>query len=239
MGEGRGGEGDPGAVETLVSGAPAPSELPNDELDGYVRRLFAHEDDCLRAIRARAAEAALPSIQLPPATARAVQILLRAIGARRVLEIGTLAGYSAVWIARALPPDGKLVTLEIDPDRAAVARDSVEDAGLADRVEVRVGDAFNLMAAMDPDPPFDAVFLDADKERYCDYLEQAARLVRHNGLLVADNALWRGEVLDPEGFGGLAVDIHRFNERVATDPRFEATILPVGDGLMVAVRVGG
>ena len=239
MGEGRGGEGDSGAVDTLVSGAPAPSGLDHDGLDGYVRRLFAREDDCLRAIRARADEADLPAIQLPPATARAVQILLRAIGARRVLEIGTLAGYSAVWIARALPADGRLVTLEIDPDRAAVARGSVEDAGLAARVEVRVGDALELMAAMDPDPPFDAVFLDADKERYCDYLEQAARLVRHNGLLVADNALWRGEVLDPEGFGGLAVDIHRFNERVAADPRFEATILPVGDGLMVAVRAAG
>ncbi|MDE2876388.1 MAG: O-methyltransferase [Gemmatimonadota bacterium] len=236
MGEGRGGEGDPGAAEIIVSGAPAPSELPHDRLDEYVRRLFAPEDDCLRAIRARAADASLPAIQLPPATARAVQILLRATGARRVLEIGTLAGYSAVWLARALPPDGELITLEIDPDRAAVARESVEDAGLAAQVEVRVGDALDLMVAMDPDPPFDAVFLDADKERYCDYLEQAARLVRHKGLLVADNALWRGEVLDPEGFGGLAVDIHRFNERVAADERFEATILPVGDGLMVGVR---
>ena len=239
MREGRGGEGGFGAGETIVSGAPAPAELPHDELDAYVRRLFAREDDCLRAIRARTAEAALPSIQLPPATARAVQILLRAIGARRVLEIGTLAGYSAVWIARALPADGKLITLEIDPDRAAVARRSVEDAGVGDRVEVRVGDALALMEALDPDPPFDAAFLDADKERYCDYLEQAARLVRHKGLLVADNALWRGEVLDPEGFGGLAVDIHRFNERVAADPRFDATILPVGDGLMVAVRGAG
>lgn len=236
MGEGRGGEGDPGAAEIIVSGAPAPSELPHDRLDEYVRRLFAPEDDCLRAIRARAADASLPAIQLPPATARAVQILLRATGARRVLEIGTLAGYSAVWLARALPPDGELITLEIDPDRAAVARESVEDAGLAAQVEVRVGDALDLMVAMDPDPPFDAVFLDADKERYCDYLEQAARLVRHKGLLVADNAIWRGEVLDPEGFGGLAVDIHRFNERVAADERFEATILPVGDGLMVGVR---
>lgn len=237
MGEGRGGERDSGAADTPVSGAPAPSELDHDALDGYVRRLFAREDDCLRAIRARAADASLPTIQLPPATARAVQILLRAAGARRVLEIGTLAGYSAVWIARALPPDGKLITLEIDPERAAVARDSLEDAGYGARVEVRVGDALGLMVAMDPNPPFDAVFLDADKERYSDYLEQAARLLRRGGLLMADNALWRGEVLDPEGFGGLAVDIHRFNERVAADERFEATILPVGDGLMVGVRV--
>lgn len=236
MGEERGGEGETGAVAPIVSGAPAPSTLDHKGLDRYVRRLFAPEDDCLRAIRARADEAALPAIQLPPATARAVQILVRAIGARRVLEIGTLAGYSAVWIARALPADGRLVTLEIDPDRAAVARRSVEDAGLGARVEMRVGDALELMAAMDPSRPFDAIFLDADKERYGEYLEHAARLVRRGGLLLADNALWRGEVLDPGRFGGLAVDIHRFNERVAADPRFDATILPVGDGLMVAVR---
>ncbi len=236
MAEGRGVEGDTGPAAPIVSGAPAPSTLDHDGLDRYVRRLFAPEDECLRAIRARAEKAALPPIQLPPATARAVQILLRAAGARRVLEVGTLAGYSAVWIARALPADGELVTLEIDPDRAVVARTSLQDAGLADRARVRLGDAVDLMAAMDPAPPFDAVFLDADKERYCDYLEQAARLLRRGGLFMADNAFWRGGVLDPAGSDELAGHIHRFNERVAADPRFDATILPVGDGLMVAVR---
>ena len=215
---------------------PRPSTLDHGGLDGYVRRLFAREDDCLRAIRARADEAALPQIQLPPATARAVQILLRASGARRVLEIGTLAGYSAVWIARTLPRDGELLTLEIDPDRAAVARGRWRMPAWQTGSRCRVGDALDLMAALDPDPPFDAVFLDADKERYCDYMEQAARLVRRGGLFVADNAFWRGGVLDPSGSGELAAHIHRFNERVAADPRFEATILPVGDGLMVAVR---
>ena len=236
MGEGRGGEADAGVAAPIVSGAPAPSTFDHDGLDRYVRRLFATECDCLHAIRARADEAALPPIQLPPATARAVQILLFASGARRVLEVGTLAGYSAVWIARALPPDGELITLEIDPDRAAVARRSLRDANLADRARVRAGDALDLMAALDPDPPFDAVFLDADKERYCDYLEQAARLVRRGGLFMADNAFWRGSVLDPAGSDELAAHIHRFNQRVAADERFEATILPVGDGLMVAVR---
>ena len=236
MGEGRGGEGDAGPAKPIVSGAPAPSTLDHDGLDRYVRRLFAPEDDCLRAIRARAEEAALPPIQLPPATARAVQILLRASGARRVLEVGTLAGYSAVWIARALPPDGELITLEVELARVAVAHRSIQDAGLADRARVRLGDALDLMAAIDPDPLFDAVLLDADKERYCDYLEQAARLIRRGGLFMADNAFWRGGVLDPAGSDELAAHIHRFNERVAADPRFEATILPVGDGLMVAVR---
>ena len=106
----------------IPSGAPDPSELDHDALDRYVQRLYATEDDHLRRVRARADEAEMPRIQLPPATARALQLLVRGVGARRVLEVGTLAGYSAIWIARALPAGGKLVTVEIDPGHASVAR---------------------------------------------------------------------------------------------------------------------
>lgn len=221
----------------VPSGAPMPSELDHDGLDRYVRHLFAREDDRLREIRRRADEAGLPRIQLPPATARAVQLLLRASGARRVVEVGTLAGYSAVWIARALPADGRLTTLELDPERAEVARRSVEAAGLAERVEVREGDAVDTLAALGPDGGWDAVFLDADKGRYAAYLEEAARLLRPGGLLMADNAFWKGLVLAPESSSDeRAMLIHDFNQRLAADPRFDATILPVGDGLAAAVR---
>ena len=224
--------------------------------DEYVRRVFAAEDHCLREVRARADRAGLPQIQLPPATARAVQVLLRAAGAERVLEVGALAGYSAVWIARALPPDGRLITLEIDPEHAALARRSLEAAGVADRAEVQLGDAGTVMAALGPPGSFDAVFLDADKERYALYMEEAARLLRPGGLLLADNALWKGRVakLDgrvPDADDGpsqpqdpepLPLDeerarlMHAFNRKLADDPRFDATVLPVGDGLAVAVR---
>ena len=260
--------------------------------DEYVRRLFAAEDDCLREVRARADEAGLPQIQLPPATARAVQVLLRAVGAKRVLEVGALAGYSAVWIARALPPEGRLITLEIDPKHAALVRQSLEAAGVADQAEVRVGDAATAMAALGPPASFDAVFLDADKERYAQYAEEAARLLRSGGLLLADNALWKGRVAELEAVGDLelgpeaaagdlgadaeedagevasdlgadaggpadmvpaadreatsaaaeALDaerakiMHAFNRKLAGDSRFDATVLPVGDGLAVAVK---
>ena len=224
--------------------------------DEYVRRVFAAEDDCLREVRARADRAGLPQIQLPPATARAVQVLLRAAGAERVLEVGALAGYSAVWIARALPPDGRLITLEIDPTHAALTRRSLEAAGVADRTEVRLGDAATAMASLGPPGSFDAVFLDADKERYAAYAEEAARLLRPGGLLLADNALWKGRVAKLDGRAREADDrpspsedtepppldeerarlMHAFNQKLAADPRFDATVLPVGDGLAVAVR---
>lgn len=216
-------------------GAPAPSELDHDGLDAYVRRLFAREDDGLRQAAAAADDAGLPRIQLPPPTARALQVLVQAAGAGRVLEVGTLGGYSAVWIARALPPGGRLVTVEADPARADVARRSLQAAGVGDRVEVRVGDGLAEMAAFAPDGRFDAVFVDADKERYAAYLGESARLLRPGGLFLADNAFWKGRVLAPRP-GGLSEHVHRFNERLATDPRFTATILPVGDGLAVAVR---
>ena len=224
-----------GAPGRVPSGAPDPSEYDHDALDLYVRRLFAQEDGALRRTRERADEAGMPRIQLPPATARALQLLVRGAGVRRAVEVGTLAGYSAIWIARGLPEDGKLVTLEIDAEHAAVARRSLEDAGVSDRVELRVGDAATLLDALGPDGSFDLVFVDADKERYGGYLEDAARLLGPGGLFVADNAFWKGWVLDP-GIDELAAVLDGFNRIVAADPRFDATILPVGDGLLVAVR---
>lgn len=222
-------------VDRVPSGAPDPSELDHDALDLYVQRHFSGEDAVLREIRRRADEAGMPRIQLPPATARAVQVLVRAAGARRVLEVGTLAGYSAVWIARALPPQGQLITIEINADHAAVAREAVAAAGLSDRVDIRVGDAVAVMSELGPDGSFDVVFLDADKERYTTYLGMAAGLLRPGGLLMADNAFWAGRVLDPDA-DELAAQLDRFNRAVSADARFDATILPVGDGLLLAVR---
>ncbi len=219
----------------IRSGAPAPSTMDHDALQGYVERLFAGEDEPLREVRRRVKAAGMPEIQLPAATARAVQLLARMAGARRVVEVGTLGGYSTIWLARALLPGGEVTTIEISAEHAEVARRSFAEAGVADRVRVVVGDAARVLPGLGPDGSFDLVFLDADKERLVAYLEEGARLLRTGGLLLADNALWRGTVLDP-GSDPRGAHIHAFNERLAGDPRFDATILPVGDGLAVGVR---
>ena len=204
-------------------------------LSGYVRRLFAAEDGVLEALRYEIPRRGLPEIQISAEQGRLLQVLLRAVGARRVLEVGTLGGYSSIWMARALPPDGRLLTLEIDPERAAFAREFIERAGLSDRIEVRVGDAGETLAALDAGEPFDAVFIDADKERYPAYLDEALRLLRPGGLVLADNAFWSGRVLDeaPEEEG--TTGVRELNRRLAEHPDLLGTIIPMRDGLAVAV----
>ena len=206
----------------------------SDRVDEYITSLFARDDDVLAALREAADREGLPPISIGAVTGRLLQVLLAAVRAERVLEVGTLGGYSAIWMARALPRSGRLVTIEIDERHADFARRYFTRAGLDDRIEVRVGRALDVLPAFDGER-FDVVFLDADKEPLPTYLDWSLRLLRPGGLLIADNALWGGRVLDPttedEGTRG----IREFNRRLATDERLRGTIIPVGDGLAVAV----
>jgi len=209
-------------------------------LEEYVRGLFAVEDEHLREIREAISSGGLPEIQLPAVTARVVQLLLRIAGARRVLEVGTLAGYSALWIARALPdrlePEDGLLTIEVDPGRATLARTLLERAGVEDRVTVLEGDATSVLPGLGPDGSFDAVFLDADKERLPEYVREARRLLRSGGLLLVDNALWKGQVADPDVRDAATRGVREALAAVRDDPSFDATVLPVGDGLLLGRR---
>ena len=205
-----------------------------DRLEEYIGALFAHDDALLNALREEADRAGLPPISITPRAGRVLQVLLRAIGARRVLEIGTLGGYSAIWMARAMGDDGEILTLELDSAHAEFARRYLERAGLAGRVTVRVGRALDLLPALDGEQ-FDAVFIHADKEPMPTYLDWALRLTRKGGMILADNALWAGRVADPEVNDTATAAVREFNRRLSTDPRIEATVLPVGDGLAVAV----
>jgi predicted O-methyltransferase YrrM len=213
---------------------------PGDPVSDYIERLFAAEDSRLLGIREAMEQEGLPTVQIPPVTARTIQLLLRAIRARRVLEVGTLAGYSALWMSRALPAELErgqgVLTLEEDPDRAALAKKLMDRMGAGERVHIRIGDANELLPDIGPNRTYDAVFLDADKEGLPGYVTHARRLLRIGGLLLVDNALWKGQVVDPTAQDEATVAIRETHRMIAEDPAFDGTILPVGDGLLVALR---
>jgi len=207
-------------------------------VERYVQERFAQEDPLLERIREEMAHRGLPTIQVPAVTGAFLALMVRISRPGRVLEVGTLAGYSALWIARALPPEGHLLTLERNPEHAQLARSLLARDPAGARVEVREGEAGELLPGLEPDGGFQMVFVDADKERLPFYLEEAARLLSPGGLLLVDNVLWRGAVLEeaPEEDGATRA-IQAFNDAVARDHRFtSATIVPVGDGVLVAVR---
>ncbi len=207
----------------------------DERLARYITELFAAEDDALAAVRSRHAREGLPDILISADEGKLIHVLLRAVRAARVLELGTLGGYSGVWIARALPPEGRLVTVERDPRHAAVARRAFAEAGVADRVELRQGTALDVLPQLVP--PFDAVFLDADKENLPAYFDWSMRLLRTGGLLLCDNAFFAGAVVDPAEPSTGAHGVREFNRLAAADPRLAATIVPVRDGLLVGVKV--
>jgi predicted O-methyltransferase YrrM len=214
-------------------------------VDDYIGRLFLQLDDALAAALAASAAAGLPEIAVSPAYGKLLTLLAQSHGARSILEIGTLGGYSAICLARALPPRGRLITLEFNPIHAEVARANLARAGLADRVEVRVGRASDSLAQLvaDGNGPFDLIFIDADKTGYVEYLHWSLRLSRPGTLIIADNVVRQGRVIDEADDDPNVLGVRRFNEALAAEPRVNATILQtVGgkgyDGLAFALVTG-
>lgn len=208
------------------------------EVDTYIGETFAPQDEALVAALEASRRAGLPEVHISPAQGRLVQLLVEISGARRALEIGTLGGYSTIYLARALPEDGRLVSLELDEENARVARENLERAGLGGKVEVRLGDAKESLAAMREagEGPFDLVFIDADKEGYPEYLDHALGLTRSGSLILADNTIYGGEVMDDSAGEGAA--LREFNRALAAEERVSATIIPLlrerVDGMAVA-----
>ena len=207
-----------------------------DHLSEYIVTLFAPEDELLGALREEADRTGLPPASISPDAGRFLQVLLRALGARRVLEVGTLGGYSAIWMGRALPRDGTLLTLECDERHAAFAERYVGRAGLAAVVQVRRGRALDVLPSLDGEE-FDLVFLDADRAPLVTYFEWALRLVRPGGMIVAHNALLGGRVANAEARGDDddVRALRDFNARIADDRRVTSILVPAYDGLLVAV----
>lgn len=208
------------------------------EIDVYIEGLFESSDDVLEAALNDSRREGLPEINISPNQGRLMQLLAEIAGARRILEIGTLGGYSGIHLARALPEEGTLISLEIDEHHASVARKNFERAGLSGTVEVMVGDAHELLATLveSGEGPFDLIFIDADKESYPEYLDASLQLVRPGSLILGDNTIRGGTVLDPRE--GTARSTREFNRLIAENPDLHGIVLPLIreriDGLTIA-----
>ncbi|GGE15019.1 O-methyltransferase [Marinithermofilum abyssi] len=204
-------------------------------LEEYIRRLFAREDEVLASIHPGLAERNMPQISVPPEVGKALYMLVKISGAHNVLEIGGLGGTSAIWMGRALPADGRILSLEINPDHAAFAEENVKRAGLADRIRYQIGDAAESLEMLEAKrAQFDFFFIDADKENYPLYVEKAIRMSTPGAIIALDNMLWKERVLDEDEQDAVTQTIRRVNERLARDDRVDATLLTIGDGLLVA-----
>jgi predicted O-methyltransferase YrrM len=214
-------------------------------VDGYFDELFAPPDAALDAALKATGEAGMPLINVAPNQGKLLHLLARVVGAHTILEIGTLGGYSAIWLARALPPAGRLISLEVNPAHAAVARANIERAGLAQQVEVRLGSALTTLPQLAEQGagPFDLVFIDADKVSTPDYLTWALRLTKPGSLIIIDNVVRNGAVSDPASADADVQGIRRALAMLAQDRRLDAAAMQtVGvkgyDGMAIALVTG-
>jgi predicted O-methyltransferase YrrM len=209
-------------------------------VDAYLSDTLVGHDPDLEAAIAAQEDAGLPAIEVAPVNGKFLHLLARIRGARRVLEIGTLGGYSTIWLARAVPADGEVLSIEAEPRNAALARANLARAGVADRVEVREGRAADVLPTLAGEEPFDLVFIDADKESNTIYLDWAARLGRPGTVVVVDNIGRAGEVADPRSTNSQVVGTQQALQMLGSDPRFDATALQTldrkgWDGVAIAV----
>jgi caffeoyl-CoA O-methyltransferase len=203
-----------------------------EAINSYIADLFVTEDDVLKQISKDGA--VLPNISVKAYEGHLLSMLVRLNGGKRVVEIGTLAGYSGTWIARALPKDGHLWTLDKNPEHVAVATISFANAGLQSRVTIMESDAYLSLSELVAHGPFDLVFIDADKPSYPFYLDWAAENLRPGGLMLAHNALRQGKVINPQDETEQAMAA--FNQQLAKDTRFDSFVLTIGDGMAVGVK---
>ena len=213
-------------------------------VDRYITELFVPPDPALDAALQSSDAAGLPSINVSPNQGKLLYLLAQVQRARNILEIGTLGAYSTIWLGRALPAGGRLITLEFDPKHAEVARANIARAGLAGVVELRLGRALDTLPqlATEGRGPFDLIFIDADKQGYPDYLAWALKLSRRGSLIIADNVVRKGAVADPASADSNVQGVRRYNQLLAAEPRVSATVIQtVGskgyDGLAIALVV--
>lgn len=213
-----------------------------EAVDNYISTLLAPQDDVLKAIAPSIDNANMPQVSVSPNQGKLLQILALLCNAQKILEIGTLGGYSTIWLARSLPRNGRLISLELDRKHASVAQKNIERAGLESQVDIRVGKALELLPTLEAEGagPFDLVFIDADKPPYTEYFQWAVRLARPGALIVADNVIRDGKVLESDSTDKKVAGVQRFNAMLANNAAVSATIIQtVGvkgyDGMAIAV----
>ncbi len=229
-----------------MSPAQTQTETTKDQwtaVDHYLADLLIPADPALDAALKASAAAGLPSIQVSPTQGKMLHLLALGIGARKILELGTLGAYSTIWLARALPAGGRLITLEADPKHAEVARANIARAGLANLVDLRLGHAQDTLPKLTAEAPFDLIFIDADKTGYPDYFQWAVKLSRRGTVIIADNVVRQGAVVDANSSDANVQGIRRFYELVSAEPRVSSTaIQTVGskgyDGFAMIVVTG-
>jgi len=212
-----------------------------EKVDRYIGETLLQPDDALDAALEASDKAGLPAISVSPAHGKLLWILARLVNAKRILEVGTLGGYSAIWMARALPADGRLVTLEAVDKHAKVAQGNIEKAGLKKKIEIRVGPALDTLPSLKG--PFDLSFIDADKQSNAEYFTWALKLSRPGSVIVVDNVIRDGKVIDARSRDASVQGVRRLNELIASEKRVSATaIQTVGmkgyDGFLVALVTG-
>lgn len=201
----------------------------------YITDLYIQEDEALLKTKASLAQNGMPDITIPSQTAKTLYLLAKMSGAKKILEAGTLAGYSGIWLARALPGKGTLLTLELKPQFAQVAAENFQLAGLQNKVKVQTGNALTEMERLQREnEKFDFFFFDADKLNYPKYLQLAIAMAEPGAIITADNTLWKGRVYDPASIRPTTEAVRLFNKMLAEDNRLESIIIPTGDGLAVA-----
>jgi len=211
-------------------------------VDTYLTETLVGHDADLESAVAEQNSAGLPAIEVAPVSGKLLHLLVRISGARRVLEIGTLGAYSTIWMARGIPDEGTVVTIEAEPANAAIARANLDRAGVGEKVEIRIGRADVVLPTLQDEPPFDFVFIDADKQSNTIYIDWAARLGRSGTVVVVDNIGRGGEVANPATEDPMVIGTQRGLELLGRDPRFDATALQTldlkgWDGVAIAVVV--
>lgn len=205
-------------------------------VDDYINGLLVPDDDALTAAERAIVESGMPQIIVSKNQGKFLQVLTKLCGAKKILEVGTLGGYSTIWMARGMAPGGKIITLEIDPKHADVARKNFERAGLANVIDIRLGKAIDLMPKLraDEEGPFDLIFIDADKPGYSRYLDLSIKLARSGTVILADNLIRDGAVMDATVEDENARAAREFNAKLAAHPQLESIIIP-----FVKARVDG